>query len=131
MIALLMTACSFSLQVPEGRMTDIGKEALSVAHPMASFSKARVVGASAGGCGTASGDRFVDLAIDYTGGLASGSETMTVRFKLQSVDPCAIETDVLSDTGPMPPVLLDNWVASDVMSEIVCETLGAKSAAEG
>ena len=126
MIALLLTSCSFSLQVPEGRLTQIGQESLSVAHPFATFQQARLVGASAGGCGTGSGDRFVDLAVDYTGGLASKQETMTVRFMLMNVDPCTITTDVLSDSGPMPPVLLDNWVASDVMGGIVCETLGAK-----
>lgn len=127
MIALLLTACSFSVQLPGGRATEIGKDALAIAHPMAKFKTASVVGASAGGCGTGSGDRFVDVAIGYGGGLGSGSHTMTVRFNLESMDPCKISTDVLEDTGPVPPVLLDNWVASPAMGELVCESLGAKS----
>ncbi len=53
---------------------------------------------------------------------------MTVRFNLEGIDPCKITTDVLSDTGPVPPVLLDNWVASPAMGELVCESLGAKAA---
>ncbi len=130
MITLLLTACSFSLQLPEGRATQFGQDALAVAHPMATFESASVVGASAGGCGTGAGNRFVDVAIGYSGGLASGTETMTVRFNLVSVDPCEINTDVLSDTGPMPPVLLDNWIASPAMGATVCEALGAKPAAQ-
>lgn len=128
MIPLLLTACSFNVQLPEGRATRIGEDALAIAHPMAKFESASVVGASAGGCGTGAGDRFVDVAIRYGGGLRSGSHTMTVRFKLESLDPCEIATDVLEDTGPVPPVLLDNWVASPAMGELVCETLGARPA---
>ena len=128
MIALLLTACSFTVQLPDGRATQIGQDALAIAHPMAKFKSASVVGASAGGCGTGAGDRFVDVAIAYGGGLRTGSHTMTVRFNLEGIDPCKITTDVLSDTGPVPPVLLDNWVASPAMGELVCESLGAKAA---
>jgi hypothetical protein len=125
LITLLLTACSFSVQLPDGRATQIGQDALAVAHPMASFSSASVVGASAGGCGTGAGDRFVDIAIDYSGGLAKKTETMTVRFLLKSLEPCEITTDVLSDTGPMPPILLDNWLASPLLGASVCEAFGA------
>lgn len=128
MITLLLTACSFNVGLPEGRATQVGKDALAVGHPLAKFQGASVVGASAGGCGTGAGDRFVDIAIDYTGGLAKKPATMTVRFKLDSVDPCAISTDVLTDTGPMYPVLLDNWIASPALGATVCEALGAKPA---
>ncbi len=126
MITLLLTACSFTVQLPEGRATRIGEDALAIAHPMAKFESASVVGASAGGCGTGASDRFVDLAIGYGGGLGSGSHTMTVRLKLKSLDPCEITTDVLEDTGPVPPVLLDNWVASPALGQLVCEALGAR-----
>ncbi len=129
MITLLLTACSFTVQLPEGRATEIGRDALEIAHPMAKFKSASVVGASAGGCGTGAGDRFVDVAIDYSGGLGTGAHKMTVRFHLESVDPCQIRTDVIEDTGPVPPVLLDNWLASPAMGQLVCESLGAKPAA--
>jgi hypothetical protein len=52
--------------------------------------------------------------------LAQKARTMTVRFHVDSVDPCEVHTEVVSDTGANHPVLLDNWVASPLVGEHVC-----------
>jgi hypothetical protein len=46
-----------------------------------------------------------------------------VRYDVVRIDPCEVNTDVIADTGPMPPVLLDNALMSTEVGRWVCEEL--------
>jgi hypothetical protein len=116
------TRCTLSVAIPEGRLKQIAEGTLGIAHPMAGeFTGARVVGGSPGGC--SSTQRFVDVEIGYRGGITGKQYFMTVRYNVLSLDPCEVATDVIGDTGPIPPVLLDNAIASTEVGRWVCEEL--------
>jgi len=117
LVALLAAGCQLSITIPDGKLQDVAKETCTVGHPTATFEGARVVGFSTGWF---TDDQSVDVAVDYHGVMAKKTKTMTVRFHVDSLDPCTVHTEVLSDTGANPPVLLDNWVASPLVGEDVC-----------
>jgi hypothetical protein len=114
--------CTMGVTIPEGLLMDIAQGTLEVGHPMAGQATgARVVGGSPGGCGA--GTRYVDVEIGYRGALSGKQYFMTVRYDLVSIDPCEVSTDVIADTGPIPPVLLDNAISSTEVGRWVCESL--------
>lgn len=124
LLLILLTAvrCNLAVKIPEGKLRDIAQGTLEVGHPMVGETTgARVVGGSPGGCGA--GKRYVDVEIGYRGAISGKAYTMTVRYDVVSVDPCEVATDVIADTGPIPPVLLDNAVMSTEVGRWVCEVL--------
>lgn len=124
LLLVLLTAvrCTMGVSIPEGKLKDIAQGTLEVGHPLVGETTgARVVGGSPGGCGA--GTRYVDVEIGYRGALSGKQYTMTVRYDVVSVDPCEVATDVMADTGPIPPVLLDNAVMSTEVGRWVCEVL--------
>jgi len=46
--------------------------------------------------------------------------SLTVRYYVLSTEPCKINLDVLSDTGNIPPVLLNEWAAEPKLSQYIC-----------
>ncbi|MFH1466670.1 MAG: hypothetical protein ABIO70_19955 [Pseudomonadota bacterium] len=119
---LTLPRCNLSIAIPEGKLERIAEGTLSVAHPMAGeFTGARVVGGSPGGCGSM--QRYVDIETGYRGALTGKQYFMTVRYNVLRLDPCEVSTDVIADTGPIPPVLLDNAFASSEVGKWVCEEL--------
>ncbi len=124
LLFVLLTAvhCTMGVTIPEGKLSDIAQGTLEVGHPMVGAATgARVIGGSPGGCG--GGTRYVDVEIGYKGALSGKQYFMTVRYDVVSIDPCEVNTDVIADTGPMPPVLLDNAIMSTEVGRWVCEEL--------
>ncbi len=124
LLFVLLTAvhCTMGVAIPEGKLQDIAQGTLEVGHPMVGEATgARIVGGSPGGCG--GGTRYVDVEIGYRGALSGKQYYMTVRYDVVSIDPCEVATDVIADTGPMPPVLLDNAMMSTEVGRWVCEEL--------
>lgn len=124
LLFVLLTAvrCTMGVTIPEGTLKNIAQGTLEVGHPMVGQTTgARVVGGSPGGCG--GGTRYVDVEIGYRGALSGKQYFMTVRYDVVSIDPCEVATDVIADTGPMPPVLLDNAIMSAEVGAWVCEEL--------
>ncbi len=124
LLLVLLTAvhCNLGVVIPEGLLRDIAQGTLDVGHPLVGETTgAKVVGGSPGGCG--SNQRYVDVEIGYRGALSGKQYFMTVRYNVVSVNPCEVATDVVSDTGPIPPVLLDNAIGSTEVGRWVCEVL--------
>lgn len=121
-LALILPACTLGLAIPDGKLRQIAEGTLKIAHPLSSdLEGARVVGGSAGGCG--GGTRYVDVEMGYRGALSGKPYFMTVRYTVHRIDPCEVSTDVVSDTGPIPPVLLDNAFSSTEVGRWVCDEL--------
>ena len=47
---------------------------------------------------------------------------MTVRYYVLSTEPCRIDVELLSDSGLIPPVLLNEWASESTLSALVCES---------
>ncbi len=113
--------CNLGVTIPPSALHDIAQSTLALGHPMVGETTgAKIVGASPGGCG--SSKRYVDVEIGYRGVLTEKQYFMTVRYNLVSIEPCEVATDVISDTGPVPPVLLDNALSSTEIGRRVCES---------
>jgi hypothetical protein len=122
LVSLTAIRCTVGVAIPEGKLKNIAQGTLEIGHPMVGpTTGARVVGGSPGGCG--GGTRYVDVEIGYKGALSGKQYYMTVRYDVISIDPCEVNTDVIADTGPMPPVLLDNALMSTEVGRWVCEEL--------
>ncbi len=122
LVMLTAVRCTMGVAIPEGKLADIAQGTLEVGHPMVGQATgARVVGGSPGGCG--GGTRYVDVEIGYKGALSGKQYYMTVRYDVVSIDPCEVNTDVIAETGPIPPVLLDNAIMSTEVGRWVCEEL--------
>ena len=93
---LVQVACSVSVPIPEGELDEIAREVSKVGHPAARYEGARLAKLAAA---TDSHPAYVDIEIDYVALLAKKTQTMTVRFEVQSMDPCKVRTDVVGDTG--------------------------------
>ncbi len=124
LLLVLLTAvhCNLGVVIPNGKLEDIAQGTLEVGHPMAGQTTgAKVVGGSPGGC--SSNQRYVDVEVGYRGALSGKQYYMTVRYNVVSVNPCEVSTDVVADTGPIPPILLDNAISSTEVGRWVCEVL--------
>jgi hypothetical protein len=119
LLLTLLCACQLTVPIPAGELDAIAGEICTIGHPGGSYIDASVVGASAGLLG---GQRSLDVAVRYTPLIGNKERTMTVRFLIDSLDPCKVRTEVLSDTGPAP-VLLDNQIASPLVGQMVCDAL--------
>lgn len=114
---LAFPRCQVSVSIPEGKLRSVAQDTLSVAHPMATFTGARLAGGSAG-CG--SGERYVDLDIDYKGAFG-GAHTLRVRYHVESLDPCRVRPEKVQDTSAVPAVMLN--VLGEQVGMHVCESL--------
>ena len=117
---LLWGACQVNVSVPDGQIDALAEDVCTIGHPLAKYQGASVVG---GAVGCLNQSRHIDLAIRYRGALASQDQTMTVRFYVESLEPCSVRSDVISDTGSIPPVLLDNALVSPAVGQMVCDAL--------
>lgn len=122
-LLLVQAACSVSVPIPEGELDEIAREVSKVGHPAARYEGARLAKLATA---TDSRPAYVDIEIDYVAVLAKKTQTMTVRFEVQSLDPCKVRTDVVGDTGKTRPVLLDNAVASPLVGQRICAAFGAE-----
>ena len=118
-VALALTGCQINMPIPEGELDTVGEKVCRIGHPGASYSGSSVVGAASGWVNKS---RSVDVAIAYTPALSQDERTMTVRFLVETVSPCQVRTQVLSDTGPKPR-LLDNQYAAPRVGQMVCDML--------
>ena len=124
LLLVLLTAvrCNLGVTIPPSVLQDIAQGTLDLGHPLVGKTTGvKMVGGSLGGCGTS--QRYVDIEIGYRGALSSKQYFMTVRYNVVSIDPCEVATDVIADTGPIPPVLLDNAISSTEVGRWVCESL--------
>jgi len=116
---LLLTACSVSVPIPEGELDVVAERIAKIGHPGGTYLSAAVVGASSGWFNQA---RYVDVSIAYQPALSDSEKTLTVRLMVETVTPCQVRTQVLSDTGPKPR-LLDNQYAAPRVGQMVCDML--------
>ena len=119
MLLMLLSACQLTVPIPEGQLNQIAEEVCHIGHPGGSYISTSLVGASTGLFG---GQRSIDIAVIYSPLIGNKERTMTVRFLIDSFDPCEVRTEVLSDTGPRP-ILLDNQIASPLVGQMVCDAL--------
>jgi hypothetical protein len=120
MLLLALLACA-SPPIPQPVVDQVAESLCSLGHPNATFKSGTIVNSERGTFSQGTHDRYVDVDMVYVRSKKSdaGEHTMCVRLYLESVHPCRVSMDVLSDDGPSP-WLLDNGVASDVVGEKIC-----------
>ena len=129
LLVLVLSPCRVALQIPDGKIQEIAQTVLAVGHPTVLFKSARLVGASPGGC--LSGEKpSLDVEITYRRMLGVKDHTMTTRFTVHSLKPCSVSPEVLSDTGPVPAVLLSEALLGPSVGLYICESLSDNSPSE-
>ena len=108
-------ACMHKSFITEEAIQPIAVETMTVAHPTASLVGTEMLGAS----NRRKTGRYVDIKMDYKP-LMQERSALTVRYYILSTDPCKINLEVLSDTGNIPPVLLNEWAAEPKLSQYIC-----------
>jgi hypothetical protein len=111
----LLVACG--PPVHRHALRDISDDLSELGHPFGKYQDIEIVDWKRGKA--EAGKRYVDVAVRYTRGLRPYDNTMLVRIYRESVEPCRISVDVLSDDGPNPWTL-DNKLASRLMGNELC-----------
>lgn len=104
-------------------LVGVSDELARVGHPFGTFRSVEVVDWKRGDPETRR--RWADVEVRYVRGIRPEPNTMLVRVYQESVAPCRIALDVLSDDGP-DPFLLDNPTASDLIGRRLCRMIEAE-----
>lgn len=122
LVGALLVACG--PPVKKELLREISDDLAKVGHPFGEFQEVKIVDWRKGN--PLERKRYVDVEVRYVRGLRPEPNTMLVRLYQESVKPCRIELDVLSDDGPNP-WLLDNKLASQAIGRTLCKAVRERS----
>ena len=111
----LFLACMHKPLVYEENVQQIALETMKVAHPTAKLISSNLLAVS----NSKKTGRYADVEMKYKP-LLQEISTLTVRYFVLSTDPCKINLEVLSDSGNIPPVLLNEWASEAELSQFIC-----------
>ena len=119
-LLVLFSLASCGPPIRNDAVRGVSDDLARVGHPFGRFEAVDITGFKRGNA--VKHKRYVDLEIRYVRGLRPEPNTMAVRVYQESVSPCKISVDVLSDDGP-DPFLLDNKLASNAFGDAICREL--------
>lgn len=114
---LFLLACFQKPLITEDNLLPIAKETMKVAHPTADLVGTEIIGSE----NSAKHGRYVDIKMRYQP-VMQDIAVLSVRYNVLSTEPCKIDVEVLSDTGNIPPVLLNEWAAEPALSKFICNS---------
>ena len=114
---LFLIACFHKAPIVEGNLKPVAEETMKVAHPTATLLDYSIVATER----SASKGRYADVQMRYQPFLQDPA-VLKVRYYVLSTEPCRIDVELLSDTGLIPPILLNEWASESSLSTLVCET---------
>ena len=114
-------ACMHKPFITEDNVQPIAEETMKVAHPTAQLVGSELLGIS----NSKKTGRYADIKMFYKPMMQERS-ALTVRYYIMSTEPCKINLEVLSDTGNIPPVLLNEWAAEPKLSQYICANFQEK-----
>ena len=117
MFVYLWIACLPKAPIQETNLKPIAEETMNVAHPTAKLLDYSIVASENSG----SKGRYSDVQMRYQPVL-QGPAVLTVRYYILSRDPCRVDVELISDTGLIPPVLLNEWASESTISKLVCQS---------
>ena len=113
----LLSACFHKPPVADYNLKPVAEETMDIAHPTATLLDYSIVATER----SSSKGRYSDVQMRYQP-ILQDPAVMTVRYYVLSTDPCRIDVELLSDTGLIPPVLLNEWASESTLSALVCES---------
>ena len=114
---LFLIACFHKAPIVEANLKPVAEETMKVAHPTATLLDYSIVATEK----SASKGRYTDVQMRYQPFLQDPA-VLNVRYYVLSTEPCRIDVELLSDTGLIPPILLNEWASESSLSTLVCET---------
>ena len=114
---MMVLACLPKAPVTQDNVKLVAEHTMEVAHPTATLLDYSILASEQ----SASKGRYSDVQMRYQPVLQDPA-VMTVRYYVLSTDPCRIDVELLSDTGLIPPVLLNEWASESTLSALVCES---------
>ena len=117
MFILNFLACFHKPPITDANLFSVSTETMKVAHPTATLLDYSIIASEK----SASKGRYTDVQMRYQPVLQDPA-VMTVRYSVLSTDPCRIDLELLSDTGLIPPVLLNEWASESTLTNLVCQT---------
>ena len=114
---LFLTACFHKAPVVDSNLKPVAEETMNVAHPTATLLDYSIVATEK----SSSKGRYTDVQMRYQP-LLQDPAMLTVRYYVLSTEPCRIDVELLSDTGLIPPILLNEWASESSLRALVCET---------
>ena len=114
---LFLLGCFQKPLITQDNLLPIAKETMNVAHPTADLVGTEIIGSQ----NSKKHGRYVDIKMRYQP-IMQDIAVLSVRYYVLSTDPCKINVEVLSDTGSIPPVLLNEWAAEPALSQFVCNS---------
>ena len=114
---VLILGCLHKPPVADYNLKPVAEETMNIAHPTATLLDYSIVATEK----SSSKGRYSDVQMRYQP-LLQDPAVMTVRYYVLSTDPCRIDVELLSDSGLIPPVLLNEWASESTLSALVCDS---------
>ena len=116
MLLNFIFGCLPKAPIQDSNLKPIAEETMNVAHPTAELLEYTILVTENS---TAKG-RYSDVQMRYKPVLQAPA-VLTVRYFVLSTDPCRVDVNLLSDTGLIPPLLLNEWASESSISALVCQ----------
>ena len=112
---LFLLGCFQTPLITQDNLLPIAKETMKVAHPTADLLGTEILGTK----NSKKEGRYIDIRMRYKP-IMQDSAVLSVRYNILSTEPCKIDIELLSDTGAIPPVLLNEWASEPVLTKFIC-----------
>ena len=110
-----LLGCFQKTLITQDNLLPIAKETMNIAHPTADLLGTEILGTR----NSKKEGRYIDLRMRYKP-MMQDPAVLSVRYNVLSTEPCKIDVELLSDTGAIPPVLLNEWAAGPALSQFIC-----------
>ena len=115
---MMVLACLPKAPVNQDNVKLVAEHTMEVAHPTATLLDYSILASEQ----SASKGRYSDVQMRYQP-VMQDPAMMTVRYYVLSVEPCRVDVELLSDTGLIPPVLLNEWASEASVANKVCDSV--------
>lgn len=113
----ILSACLPKAPVNQDNLKMVAEHTMEVAHPTATLLDYSILVSESS---TAKG-RYSDVQMRYQP-MMQDPAVMTVRYYVLSVEPCRVDVELLSDTGLIPPLMLNEWASESTVANKVCQS---------
>lgn len=114
---IFLSACLPKAPVTQDNLKVVAEYTMDVAHPTATLLDYSILASER----SSSKGRYSDVQMRYQP-VMQDPAVMTVRYYVLSVEPCRVDVELLSDSGLIPPLMLNEWASESSVASKVCHS---------
>lgn len=115
---MMILACVPKAPVTQDNLKLVAEHTMEVAHPTATLLDYSILASEQ----SKSKGQYSDVQMRYQPFMQDPA-VLTVRYYVLSVEPCRVDVELLSDTGLIPPIMLNEWASEASVATKVCDSV--------